>query len=223
MEISPRAQALMLLASALAGVAAGAVFDLIGVFYRSLGVGGKPSYYARRLPLVGVIGQNDRFYTVVTNAVLFCADILFPLAWAAAQLCVFFVADDGIFRISGLLAGAVGFFVWRKTLGVLFRASGSFIVYILRVIAAYICFPAAFLRRAVLRVLRRTVSAALRACRERTVAKQDAAERERLLTLAGAGFDMAGVFGRPQNNSEKEEGNVKNERRRKILRQSDSR
>ena len=58
MQISPRAQALMLAVSAAVGVAAGSIFDLIGVFYRSLGVGRVPAYYDRVLPLVGAVGRR---------------------------------------------------------------------------------------------------------------------------------------------------------------------
>lgn len=214
-------QAIMLLASALTGVAAGLVFDLIGVFYRSLGVGGRPPYYERMLPLIGTVGQRAGLGGRVANALLACADLLFPLAWAAAQLCVFFAVDDGIFRLSGLLAGGLGFLLWRKTLGVLFRACGGFIVYGARVAAAYICFPFVFSARAVGGMLRRAASAVIRARRERRIAAYDARERKRLLTLAGAGFDAAGAFGSPANDTK--EGNVKNEQRRKFLRQSDTR
>ena len=56
MEISPAAQAEMLLVSAVVGAVAGVVFDLLRVF-RTAAVGGyeRPAYYERALPLVGVL------------------------------------------------------------------------------------------------------------------------------------------------------------------------
>ncbi len=223
MQISPRAQALMLAVSAAVGVAAGSIFDLIGVFYRSLGVGRVPAYYDRVLPLVGAVGRRGKVGGVAASVVLWCVDMLFPVAWASAQLCVFFATDDGVFRLSGLAAGALGFVLWRKTLGVPFRACGSFVVYVIRAAVAYICFPAVFAARGIYSGIGRVLRAVSHARSERRIKKYNARERVRIISLAGAGFGMAEAFGAPRSAMSKEEGSNENERKRKILRQNNAR
>ena len=206
MQISPRAQALMLAVSAAVGVAAGSIFDLIGVFYRSLGVGRVPVYYDRVLPLVGAVGRRGKVGGVAASVVLWCVDMLFPVAWASAQLCVFFATDDGIFRLSGLAAGALGF-----------------VVYVIRAAVAYICFPAVFAARGIYSGIGRVLRAVSHARSERRIKKYNARERVRIISLAGAGFSMAEAFGAPRSAMNKEEGSNENERKRKILRQNNAR
>ena len=193
MEISPAAQAEMLLVSAVVGAVAGVVFDLLRVF-RTAAVGGyeRPAYYERALPLVGVLNEGV-LRRRAAGVLLALADIIFPVAWAAAMLCVFFVADDGIFRLSGLIAGALGFMLWRKTLGRPFRACGNIIVYAIRAVA-YICFPAVFAMRLIFRGVKAAATALSRLLRERKIRKFDARERERLMRLAAEGFGAGGVF-----------------------------
>ncbi len=195
MEISPRAQAQMLLMAAIVGVAAGMVFDLLGVFRSTLGGGGaRPDYYDRALPLIGPL-RDGALRRVTSVFLLTAADILFPIAWAAAMLCVFFIADDGIFRISGILSGAAGFVLWRKTIGIPFRACGSFIVYILRAAAAYACFPAVFAARMLRRAVKKVSAVVARAAFERKIRRYDARERERLYRSAENGFDLMNNLG----------------------------
>ena len=223
MEISPRTQALMLLLSAAVGAAAGLVFDLITVFYRSMGGGGTPQYYEKALPLIGVVGRTGRVHRAVMSVLL-----------GAADMCVFYAVDDGIFRLSGLLAGFSGFYIWRKTVGVPFRACGSFIVYVLRAAVSYICFPVVFAVRMTACGFGRAASAISRAVAERRIARYDVRARAGLLQLAGEGFAASDELAvnrskAPQNNilqnkivnKEKEVG--KNERKRKILREGDAR
>ena len=107
MQISPRAQALMLAVSAAVGVAAGSIFDLIGVFYRSLGVGRVPAYYDSVLPLVGAVGRRGKVGGVAASVVLWCVDMLFPVAWASAQLCVFCCLCDTRYGSLHMLPGGV--------------------------------------------------------------------------------------------------------------------
>ena len=194
MEISPAAQAEMLLVSAVVGAVAGVVFDLLRVF-RTAAVDGyeRPAYYERALPLVGVLNEGV-LRRRAAGVLLALADIIFPVAWAAAMLCVFFVADDGIFRLSGLIAGALGFMLWRKTLGRPFRACGNIIVYAIRAAVAYICFPAVFAMRLIFRGVKAAATALSRLLRERKIRKFDARERERLMRLAAEGFGAGGVF-----------------------------
>lgn len=234
MEISPRTQALMLLLSAAVGAAAGLVFDLITVFYRSTGGGGTPRYYEKALSLIGVVGRTGRVHRAVMSVLLGAADVLFPVAWVIAEMCVFYAVDDGIFRLSGLLAGFSGFYIWRKTVGVPFRACGSFIVYVLRAAVSYICFPVVFAVRMTACGFGRAASAISRTVAERRIARYDVRARAGLLQLAGEGFAASDELAvnrskAPQNNilqnkivnKEKEVG--KNERKRKILREGDAR
>lgn len=195
MRISPQTQALMLLASALVGVAAGMVFDLLGVFASASARGNKRAgFYDTKLPLIGKLGKTSGVARVLAAVLLTLADILFPICWAAAVLCVFYAFDDGIFRIFGIICGFVGFFVWRRTLGVPFRALGEFIAYAFRAANAYICLPFKLLAGCLKMALGYSFGVCRRAFVVQRLKSCDRRERARVTTLADSGFGFGALL-----------------------------
>lgn len=193
MKISPRTQALMLLASALLGVAAGVMFDLVFLLRGTCRGGNKKTarYYRHSFPLIGQIDEHGIGGFLALPLSHF-ADILLPPAWAAAQMCVFYAIDDGIFRLGGIFAGLIGALVWRKTLGRPLRACGEFLIFALRVALAYIMFPFVFIVRSVLAALGGIARRLTFVLRERRIKKYSANEWRSRAELADNGFGLIG-------------------------------
>ncbi len=196
MKISPRTQAVMLLVSALLGVAAGILLDLIFLLRAgSYRVGGanKSRLYRHSFPLIGQIKERGRAYKYFTLPLAFAADLLLPLLWAAAQMCVFYAVDDGIFRLSGILASFLGTFAWRKTLGRPFRVFGEFLIFAVRVALEYLFYPMAVMLRIVTGTVKKSAKLFASFLRERRIKKYNVREWRRMNDFASDGFGIIGT------------------------------
>lgn len=193
MKISPRTQALMLLASALLGVAAGVMFDIVFLLRGTCRGGSEKTarYYRHSFPVIGQIkehGAVGRFLLPMAHI----ADFLLPPAWAAAQMCVFYAIDDGVFRLSGILASLIGAFLWRKMFGRPFRACCGFLIFAVRVALAYLFYPFVFTARSAIAAAGGSASRLAAFLRERRIKKYSAAEWQRMSDLADDGFGLLG-------------------------------
>lgn len=194
MKISPRTQACMLLASALLGVAAGIILDLIFLLRAACRRGGEvgktAALYRRSFPLIGVIGERRGVARRCILPIAFLADLSLPLAWAAAQMCVFYAVDDGVFRLGGILASLFGALAWRKTLGRLTRACGELLIFAVRVAVAYLFYPLCRILRWSRRMIERCTALIARCVRERGIKKYSAREWRRMQNMAADGFGL---------------------------------
>lgn len=194
MKISPRTQAVMLLASALLGMAAGIMLDLIFLLRaacrRGCELGKTAALYRHSFPLIGAIGERRGVVRRCILPIAFLADLLLPPAWAAAQMCVFYAVDDGVFRLSGILASLFGAFAWRGTLGRPTRACGELLIFAVRVAVAYLFYPLCMILRWSRRMIEQCAARIAGCMRERGIKKYSAREWRRMQDMAADGFGL---------------------------------
>ena len=119
MEISQSALARLWLYAFLLGVGLGAVYDAFRIFRVFLGVSYSKRFSERlnsvRLPLLPP-KAHARPWRILPLVVL-VQDVLFGIITGVCVAILFYWFNNGIFRTPAILCTAIGFFVYRLTLG----------------------------------------------------------------------------------------------------------
>ncbi len=145
MEVSQLDLLYMMLACLLLGAALGAVYDVFRLLRRAADTvrGGEVPSYARswKLPFLGCPGDrkhgNALSHGVTVFVTVFC-DVLFGLIAGISVLLLLYDRNDGIFRLSAPVGVAVGFFLYRMTLGRLVGAVEDAILFFSGVLFRYL-------------------------------------------------------------------------------------
>lgn len=145
MEVSQLDLLYMILACLLLGAALGAVYDVFRLLRRAADTvrGGEVPSYARswKLPFLGCPGDrkhgNALSHGVTVFVTVFC-DVLFGLIAGISVLLLLYDRNDGIFRLSAPAGVAVGFSLYRISLGRLIAAFEDAILFFAGILARYL-------------------------------------------------------------------------------------
>lgn len=127
--------------SLLVGGALGAVYDCLRL--TRLLPGGVPPVGLRgkRLPVLGVLPPVKQ--RKATAVLIFFEDLLFGVIAGVAVVLLFYEAFDGKLRLPALGLVALGFGVFRMTLGRAAKRVSAWIAFVLEVAVRYLCHAAA--------------------------------------------------------------------------------
>lgn len=145
MEVSQGALLFMMLSGALLGTVLGVVYDVFRLIRRAVleaGGGEVPSFVREwKFPFLGCPGDRKHgtalSHGVTVFVTVFC-DVLFGLIAGISVLLLLYDRNDGIFRLSAPAGVAVGFFLYRMTLGRLVGAVEDAILFFSGVLFRYL-------------------------------------------------------------------------------------
>lgn len=168
MNISQSAIALLYLYAFLLGVCLGGLYDVLRITRIFLG-----EHYSRHtvarlravhLPLIG--GYREHRARRALGAVILIEDFLFCIVAGVAFILLHYEAFNGKFRISVLLLSALGFWIYRATLGkpvMLFSETVAFCLEIgFRYAVFFVLFPIRWTGAKLIRLLGQSIGAVLR-------------------------------------------------------------
>ena len=145
MEVSQGALLFMMLSGALLGAVLGVVYDVFRLIRRAAleAGGGEVPSYARewKFPFLGCPGARGKRNALsrgVTTVVTVLCDLAFGLISGISVLLLVYDRNDGIFRLSAPVGVAVGFFLYRMTLGRLVGAFEDAILFFAGVLFRYL-------------------------------------------------------------------------------------
>lgn len=193
MLISQKALAALCLYAFLLGVSLGFFYDLLRISRVLFGAHyGKRigSIYEKELPLIGKRAKRapkKRFLGVL----IFFQDFLFCICAAVALILLFYEANEGNFRASVCLFAAVGFLLYRVTIGKTILYVSEWIAFVVEALVRYICFfawfPVRWLGRIVASVVKRTLGRMLNAWHRRARLRYTKKQSEFFEWLADGG------------------------------------
>lgn len=134
-----------LLKAFLCGVILGGVYDVFRIIRIFMGMSstctdGVRWEAKRSLPLVGKLEKRGILNAKVANAVIVLEDILFMLIACVMTLSLLFFYNDGKFRLIAILSQLFGFTCYHVSVGRLVISCSSFVITVLRILAAYLIF-----------------------------------------------------------------------------------
>lgn len=191
---------LFVLHSFLCGTALGALYDCLRISRLMLGIAIYPSKLGKTLgeksfPLIGKVNAGKRsgkLGKLAKNTLLFLGDILFMVVAAVAVICVAFFRNDGKIRMIAIVFTVLGFACYRISLGRPVIACSSLIVFIIRLVRAYLWFfltlPLKLVGKALVRSYRYCNHRIGNRMAARQIYRQGLLKREEIIFMAGTGF-----------------------------------
>ena len=199
MEINPRAQFVLLVASFLTGLAMGVLWDALAVLRVLLGAY-RPSpfmrkHYARKLPLLRrtPVWRDASTRRAYRHVLTLCFDVLFCLAVSIAAIILLYEYNDGVVRPFAILVLLAGLAVWRVATARLTECLIAVLAYAISVFSLYmralLLLPWRVLWRFVKAFVLCPVSTLIRRLRARRMKKKSEALCRGQLLLAACGLD----------------------------------
>lgn len=177
MEISQFVLAQLWLYAFLLGVGLGAVYDALRITRVFLGTSYTKGKTDRlhRIELPYLKPRPRRRTSRLLGAVIFLEDFLFALFGGVAIILLFYQVNSGTVRMPAFLCVAVGFLLYRATLGILVMRVSEIVVFAIETAVRYVFFVVSLPVRYLARLLRSAIRKTLYKHRVRVAKKQRAA------------------------------------------------
>ena len=197
MEISPYLLLLLFVYSFAFGGALGLLYDGFCIVRSLFSQDAIPKriqkLYERPLPLLHrPIRVPHKVSKVLHGIVSFLLDILFFLVAAWGLLVLHYYLNKGSIRLFTLPVTALGFLLYRATVGRLLRSVSALVVYGLRAVlamGAYLIYlPLGWMTKLLQKLCDKILKKVRKAIAKRTVARYNIRKRKELCALAAQGF-----------------------------------
>jgi len=197
MEISPYLLLLLLLYSFVFGGALGLIYDGFGIV-RSLFCSDEipkriQKLYMKSLPLLHRPIQAPRKVGKVLHGVIgFLLDILFFVIAAWGLLVLHYSLNKGSIRLFTLPVTALGFLLYRVTVGRLIRSVSALAIYGLRAVltmgAFLLCLPVRWTAKLLKKLWHKILKKVWKALAKHAVARYNINKRKEMCAMAAQGF-----------------------------------
>ncbi len=146
MTVSMLHQAIITGYAAVLGAVLGLLWDAFRIARMLFGIGAdearRARFAARKLPLIRnpFLREKTKRKARYEAVVIFCFDLAYSAVLTVVYTLFLYCANNGTVRWYLLLGSALGFFVYRKTLGVLVMRSAEALLFLLCVLLSYVFF-----------------------------------------------------------------------------------